>query len=113
MAKTITLNYEQATYTLEFTRRTVSELEGQGFNISEIGDKPVTMVPMLYEGAFLAHHRMAKNDIIWEIYEQIPDKEALLKALAEMYAEPIEALFDTKEVEGDEKNAITWKASWD
>ena len=109
MAKTITLKYNDATYTLEFTRRTVSRLEEAGFNINEIGDKPATMIPILYEGAFWAHHRMANNDIIWEIYDTIKDKEGLMRKLAEMYAEPIETLFN--EPEDNEKNA-TWETNW-
>lgn len=109
MAKTIKLTYGDVDYTLEYTRRTVSQLEEQGFKISEIGDKPATMVPMLFEGAFLAHHRMAKNSIIWEIYELIPDKEGLMSALAEMYSEPIEALFEEKE---DSEKNVTWATSW-
>lgn len=109
MAKTITLTYKDATYTLEFTRRTVARLEANGFVLNEIGDKPATMIPLLYEGAFLAHHKMANNEIIWEIYDTIPDKEGLMKKLAEMYAEPLEALFE--EPEENEKNA-TWGANW-
>ena len=109
MAKTITLTYNDVNYTLEYTRRTVSQLEQQGFNINAIGEKPVTMVPMLYEGAFLAHHRMTKNDIIWKIYDEISDKEGLMAALAEMYAEPIEALFE--ESEETEKN-VKWETNW-
>ena len=109
MAKTIKLNYDGVEYTLEYTRRTVSQMEERGFVIADIGDKPATMIPMLYEGAFLAHHRMAKNDIIWEIYESLKDKEGLMAKLAEMYAEPIEALFDEKEDDG--KN-VTWETNW-
>lgn len=109
MAKTITLNYDGVDYTLEFTRRTVSQLENQGFNINEVGDKPATMIPMLYEGAFLAHHKMAKNDIIWKIYDGIEDKEGLMGALAEMYAEPIEALLSGNE---DAEKNVKWGKNW-
>ena len=52
---------------------------------------------------------MAKNDVVWEIYDSIHDKEGLLRKLAEMYSEPVEAMFD--EDATTEKN-VTWEASW-
>lgn len=108
MAKTIKLNYDGVDYTLEFTRRTVSQLEAEGFNLNEIGEKPATMIPKLFEGAFLAHHRMAKNDIIWEIYKSISDKTTFMQKLSEMYVEPIETLFDETPTE---KNVV-WETNW-
>ena len=109
MAKTINISYGGANYTLEFTRRTVAKLEENGFNLNQLGEKPATMLPQLFEGAFLAHHRMTKNDIVWEIFSNIKDKEALMQKLAEMYVEPIETLFE--EPEDNEKNAV-WEATF-
>ena len=109
MAKTIKLNYEGVDYTLEFTRRTASQLEEAGFQLGELGTKPVTMIPLLYEGAFWAHHRMKNNEVIWKIYEKIGKKEDFARKLAEMYADAAETLFD--EPEEDEKNAV-WETNW-
>lgn len=109
MAKTIKLNYQGVDYTLEFTRRTASQIEEAGFKLAEVGSKPATMIPLLYEGAFLAHHRMKKSDVIWEIYEKIPKKDEFAQNLVEMYTEAAETLFD--EPEEDEKNAV-WETTW-
>ena len=109
MAKTITLNYKENEYTLEFTRRTVRAMEENGFVISDISQKPVSGIPTLFAGAFLAHHRLVKPSVIEEIYEALTKKEDFLEKLAEMYREPIESLFD--EPEESEGNA-TWGASW-
>ena len=57
MSKTLNINYEGKSYTLEFTRRTVAEMERKGFVSSEITTKPMTALSALFAGAFLAHHR--------------------------------------------------------
>lgn len=45
MAKIIILEHEGQEYTLEFTRRTVAEMEQSGFKISDITEKPVSVLP--------------------------------------------------------------------
>ncbi len=109
MAKTITLKYDGAEYTLEFTRKSIETMEKQGFVIGDMGDRPVTMLPMLFSGAFLAHHRSVRKDIIDKIFDGLTNRDELFQKLAEMYAEPIEALMDDPEVK--EGNA-TWGANW-
>lgn len=105
MAKTITIEHEGHDYTLEFTRRTVAEMEQNGFVISDITEKPVSVLPELFAGAFKAHHRLLKREIIEDIYDGIADKQDFIVKLAEMYTEPIETLM------GEGKNR-SWKASW-
>ena len=109
MAKTITFNFEGTDYTLEYTRATVATLEKQGFNISEISEKPLTILPALFAGAFLAHHRFVKRDVIDRIYDKMTNKMDLVMRLAEMYNEPIEALVDEPE---ESEGNLTWGTSW-
>jgi len=78
MAKTINITFEDVTYTLEFTRKSIKTMESRGFKISEFSDKPVTMLPALFAGAFLAHHRFVKQDVIEEIFARLKNKEELL-----------------------------------
>ena len=75
MAKTITFNFEGTEYTLEFTRASVATLERQGFNINDIADKPLTTLPALFAGAFIAHHRFVKREVIDRIFEKITNKK--------------------------------------
>ena len=89
MAKQLTFSYKGKDYTLEYTRRTVRQMEDSGF---------------------IAHHRSVKPDVIEDIYEHLPHKEQLIEKLVEMYNEPIAALLEEPE-EGDEGNVI-WTASW-
>lgn len=109
MAKQLHFTYDGKDYTLEFTRRTVAEMEKKGFIASDITEKPMTTLPALFAGAFLAHHRFVKSDIIDNIYSKLTKKEDLIGKLAEMYNEPILALVEEPEkAEGN----LDWTATW-
>jgi len=109
MAKQLKINYNDKEYTLEFTRKTVAQMEGNGFVAADVETKPMTTLPLLFEGGFLAHHRWVKKDVIDEIFDHITNKEDLIGKLAEMYAEPILSLVeDPEESEGN----ASWTTSW-
>lgn len=109
MAKTINVKYQDKEYVLEFTRKSIEKLENTGFKVSDIDSKPISTLPRLFYGAFLAHHPYIKKDLTDEIFSNMPNKEDLLGKLAEMYSEPITALVEDPEV--NEGNA-SWGASW-
>ena len=109
MAKQLHFTFDGEDYTLEYTRRTVSEMEKNGFVANDIDTKPMTVLPMLFEGAFLAHHRFVKKDVIQTIYSKMTHKEDLIGKLAEMYNEPIMALVAEPE---ESKGNVDWTASW-
>lgn len=109
MAKQLKFTYEDKEYTLEFTRRTVTEMEKKGFIASDVETKPMSTLPAMFEGAFLAHHRFVKKNVIDEIFAKLTNKEELIGKLAEMYNEPIMALIE--EPETDEGN-VGWTASF-
>lgn len=97
----ITLNYNDKDYTLEYNRQSVRMMESQGFVLEEISTKPVTMIPMMFYGAFMKNHRGMKRAFVDEIYDEIVDKSGLINALMEMYAETLSTLTDENEVEGN------------
>lgn len=104
--KPIKFEFKGKDYTLEFTRDTVRMVEKSGFDYHDIESKQMDSVCTLFAGAFLAHHRFVKQDVIDEIFDNIPNKLALLERLGALYMLPYEALF----IEGkDEKNAIKWE----
>lgn len=109
MAKQITFEFEGKDYTLEFTRKSIEQMERQGFVASDIETKPVTTLPALFAGAFLAHHRFVKRDVIDRIFEKLTNKQELIQKLAEMYNEPLLTLVDEPE---DDKGNVNWGASW-
>lgn len=109
MAKTITFNFEGTDYTLEFTRRSIETLERGGFDINDLNAKPVTTLPALFAGAFLAHHRLAKKETIDRIFARMQDKVELLEKLAQMYSEPLESLMGEPE---EQAGNLSWTASF-
>lgn len=104
MAKKVTIPYGGKTYTLEFNRRIASTMEKQGFSIGELTDKPATMIPLLFHGAFLMNHPNTKGETKEKIYEGLKSRAKLISALAEMYVEAYNTLFDAGEDEEDEGN---------
>lgn len=109
MAKRINFVFEGNEYTLEYTRNTIKMMESRGVVVSDIQNKPMTVLPQLFEGAFLCHHRNVKAETIQRIYDRMTNKQELIEKLSAMYSEPIQALFD--EPEENEGNVL-WEASW-
>lgn len=109
MGKQLFIEHNGTEYRLEYTRDSVAHMERKGFRVSEITEKPMTTLPALFAGAFLANHRNIKPDTIDAIYSKLEDKGGLIGKLAEMYNEPIEALLEEPEkAEGN----LKWTASW-
>lgn len=107
MSKQLTFSYNGKDYTLEFTRATVRQMEGSGFVASDIETKPMTVLPDLFRGAFLANHRFEKASVIDEIYSKMTNKPALIEALADMYNEPVRSLLDEPE-----QGNVEWTPNW-
>ena len=109
MSKQLKFTYEGTEYTLEFTRKSIENMEKSGFVVGDITTKPMTVLPALFAGAFLAHHRFVKQDVIDKIFAKLTNKTELIGKLAEMYNEPIMTLIDEpEEAEGN----LDWTASW-
>ena len=106
MTEKIKFKYGGKEYVLEFTRQSVEEMERRGFVVEEVLTKPLTVLPNLFAGAFIANHRFTKRKVINEIFNHIDDKGGLLDALAEMYSLVIDEFTD--ELEKKNKN-LTWE----
>ena len=109
MAKQLRFTYQDKEYCLEYTRKSVETMEKNGFVASDIQNKPMTTLPALFAGAFLANHRYVKQDVIDAIFAKMPNKMELIGKLAEMYNEPIMSLIDEPE---DSEGNVIWTASW-
>ena len=99
----INLTYEKKDYILEYNRQSVKTMESQGFVLEELTAKPMTMIPLLFNGAFIKNHRGIKRNLMDEIFEEIGDKSALMEALMEMYAETLSSL-----TEDNGEGNVTW-----
>lgn len=109
MSKQLRFTYQDKDYCLEFTRRSVETMEKNGFVASDISDKPMTVLPALFAGAFLANHQFVKKSIVDDIFSKMTNKSELIGKLSEMYNEPIMALVDEPE---ESEGNVDWTASW-
>jgi len=109
MSKQLTFSYKDKDYVLEYTRKTVEAMERQGFVAEDVKNKPMTTLPALFRGAFMANHRFVKPEVIDEIYAKMPNKGELIGKLAEMYNVPIMTLMDEPE---ESEGNLNWTASW-
>lgn len=73
MANKITFTYGGKVYVLEYTRKSVEEMERRGFVAEDVLTKPLTVLPELFAGAFIANHRFTKRKLINEIFSKIDD----------------------------------------
>ena len=102
----INLTYNKKEYVLEYSRQSVKTMESQGFVLEELTTKPMTMIPLLFAGAFIKNHSGkdgVKRKVVDEIFEEIGDKTALMEALMEMYADTLSTL-----TEGSGEGNATW-----
>lgn len=105
MAKQIKFVFKDKEYTLEYTRKSVETMEKRGFKLSDISDKPMSVLPDLFAGAFLAHHKFEKREVIDEIFTGLRNRDELFSTLVDMYNEPIVALMSEP---NDDEGNVNW-----
>lgn len=105
MATTIKFSYNGQDYTLEYTRKTVVALEQLGFSPKDAIDKPTYAIPLLFAGAFKAHHPLLRSEVIDDILKSLDDKSKLFETLITMYQEPLESLIS----EPENSKKVVWE----
>ena len=105
MAKKIEFDYNGEHYILGYTKNTVRQLESTGFVLEDVPSRPLTLIPQLFAGAFLCHHRRIKDETVNEIYKHMGNRQLLLETLSEMFRNPAVELLEDPEDDG--KN-IEW-----
>lgn len=104
MSTKINFTFDGKDYCLEYTRQSVKTMEGRGFVAARIVEAPMTVLPDLFAGAFIANHKFTDRKVIDAIFDKMHNKQQLVETLSQMYNEPIEALM----ADGDEGNGIEW-----
>lgn len=105
MSKTIEFEYDNKKYTLEYTRETVKWMFRRGFKLDDLSSKALLVLPQLFAGAFRANHKKVTEEEAETMLYLFKDRDKLFSALVEMFTEPISALLDS---EDDEGNGIAW-----
>lgn len=108
MVKPIIIKCKDEEYTLEFNRETIKFAEQRGFKVDDVANFPMTKLPELFFYAFRMHHKnVARNKtdkILFEELGGIP--EGFIERLAQLYAQPFEAL--TIVDDGEERKNSKW-----
>lgn len=104
----IKIKHKENEYILEYDRNTVKLIEQQGFSMGKVQEQPMSMIPLLFEGAFYKNHKFLKKQTVDEIFESIPNKNSMLNPLITMVNECYSSLFEDTEVENAEGNA-SWE----
>lgn len=110
MSKTLTIKHENKTYLLEFNRNTALRVEHAGFDVSQVGVKPLTMIPIIVSGAFIMHNPFIKQNEIDSVFKSISNKNEFIMKLVEMYQEAGNTLLEQPDEETG-KNS-TWTTDW-
>lgn len=95
-------------YTLEYSRKTVSRVEQAGLDVNQIDTKSMTMIPLIFWGAFLMHHphmtREQTDKILFDGLGGLNPEE--MAYLGKLYAEPFQTLVASEESGNPRKMAV-------
>ena len=110
---TITDPISNQEYTLEFNRKSALRAMKEGFNPGKMegGElEAALMIPVLFNCAFDMHHGKMSEEETDAIYEMIANKEDLIGALSELFADPIDKLIE--DPKGAKSKNFKWKKTW-
>ncbi len=99
MAKQITLELDDKTYTLEYNRDAVQKAEQSGFDITRLQERLTTNLELLFHWSFHMHHRFLKPNDTKAIYQELGSFDDVLELtteLADMYQTAMTTLSGTK-----------------
>jgi hypothetical protein len=86
-------------YTLEFSRKTVVKAEQAGLDINQLESKSMTMIPLMFWGAFLMHHphmtREQTDKILFEGLGGLSGEE--MAYIGKLYAAPFQTLISSED----------------
>ena len=95
-------------YTLEFNRKSVSKTEQAGLDINKLDTATMTMIPILFWGAFQWHHphmpREQTDKILFDGLGGLNEEE--MAYLGRLYAVPFSTLMNEGEGGNPRKMAV-------
>lgn len=111
MDNSIKFTYKKKKYELNFTRRTVAEMEENGFtieSIEKVESVPMSTIMKLYDGSFLAFHRDIDEQTRDEIFDEVfsVNAQGLIEILSALY----KLTYTTLMSEENEGNSKKWTA---
>lgn len=111
-------DFEGREFTLDYTRKTVVKAERAGLDVQAMDSKPMTMIYLMFWGAFQAHHpQMTQEQTDKILDEQFggieglsavknDEGETLMEHLGKLYAAPFNTLKPDEEGANPPKVAV-------
>ena len=95
-------------YTLEYSRKSVVKAEQAGLDVNQLESKSMTMIPLLFWGAFIMHHpHMTKDQTDKILFDGLGGlNEDELGYLGRLYAAPFESLIASEDESNPRKMAV-------
>ena len=103
----INITYKDINYTLEYSRMTIKMIENEGFEMEKFSKQPMTMIELVFRGAFYKNHRKVSENTIEEIYNSCTNKEKLLETITTMINECYTSLME--DPKGNNEGNATWE----
>lgn len=95
-------------YTLEYSRKTVAKTEQAGLDVNRLESQSMTMIPLLFWGAFLMHHpymtREQTDKILFDGLGGLNEEE--MAYLGKLYAAPFQTLISSEDSENPRRMAV-------
>jgi hypothetical protein len=86
---------------------TIKMIESEGFEMESFSKQPMTMIELVFKGAFYKNHRKLSQNTIDEIYAHCENKEELLNEIAKMINECYNALME--DPKGNDEGNAKWE----
>ena len=95
-------------YTLEFNRKSVVKAEQAGLDVNALESKSMTMIPLLFWGAFLMHHpHMTKEQTDKILFDGLGGlNEDEMAYLGHLYAAPFMTLIANEGEGGNPRKLV-------
>ena len=95
-------------YSLSYDLATVKRLSKNGFTIDlEASEIEIAVsIPDLFKYAFLRFHPEINEAKVKELWDNISDKQGLVRQLLSIYADPVNAIFEEPK---DDSKKVTWE----
>jgi hypothetical protein len=95
-------------YTLEYSRKTVAKTEQAGLDVNRLESQSMTMIPLLFWGAFLMHHphmtREQTDKILFDGLGGLNEEE--MAYLGKLYAAPFQTLISSEDSANPRRMAV-------
>lgn len=103
--RTITFEYDDTVYTLQFDRRSFVNLENQGFKMENITEQPIKSTTMLFQFGLMKNHPTLQMNKIDKILDHFLNTFAVDEFLA-FCVEEYQSFFITTQQDSEKKQSL-------